>query len=90
MLEVGEGVVDVRGGPFHSVVLTSRARVFISGNLYKRSSIAEDECTGEFIELNTAKFGRIVSIRSGLTGFCFLTSDSKLFALGHFGEHIFN
>lgn len=66
-------------------MLTSKGRVFYSGNLYKAESLLQNEFTNEFIELNTGKFGKIVSIRSHLTGFCFLNASGKLYLLGHFG-----
>ncbi len=77
--------MDIQGGPFHTVILTNKGRIFYTGNLYKSESLIQDEFTNEFIELNTSKFDKIVSIKSHLTGFCFSNKEGKLYLLGHFG-----
>jgi hypothetical protein len=40
--------------------------------------------------LNTAKLGRIVAVRSYLTGIIFCTHEGKLFLLGIFGSAIYD
>ena len=45
LLETGERIKDIRGGPFHTVVLTSKGRIFYAGNLYRSDSLLKDECT---------------------------------------------
>ena len=81
---------DVKGGPFHTVILTSKGRLLYSGNLYRSDSLLNDECTNEFIILNTSSIGKVVSIRSSLTGVGIQTVDNRLYLLGHFGVHIFD
>ena len=56
------------------MVLTDKGRIFYTGNLYKAQSLLQDEFANEFIELNTCRFGKIVSLRSHLTGFGFLNA----------------
>ena len=84
MLRRGETIADVKGGPFHSVVLTSRGRVFYCGNLYKRSSLATDDCIEGFIELNTPHMGKITAIEAHPAAVGFRNVDGEVHLLGCF------
>ena len=90
VLEGNERIQDICGGPFHTVVLTSKGRLFYSGNFYRTDSLLTDECSTEFIHLNTGSLGKVASIRAYLTGVCMLTLESRLYLLGHFGAHVFD
>ncbi len=73
LLEVNESIKDIRGGPFHTVVLTSKGKVFYTGNIYNSESLLEDECSLDFLQVNTVSIGKVISIRSSLNGVCLLT-----------------
>lgn len=66
-------------------MLTSQGRMFYAGNFYK-ANCQEDEYSTEFVELNTNKQGAVRLIKSYITGFGFVTADSKLYLLGNFGN----
>lgn len=83
-------MIDIRGGPFHTAILTSFGRLFYSGNFYRSDSLIKDECTSEFIVLNTSTIGKVRGVRSSLTGICIMTTNCELYMLGHFGAHVFD
>lgn len=69
MLKNDEVIIDIKGGPFHTIALSNSGRMFYTGNIYKTTSTNKNEYTVKFFELNTKAIGRIISIKSGLTCF---------------------
>jgi hypothetical protein len=56
--------------------------VFYSGNVYKKSSIVNDDFTSKFAELNLKKIGKVLKIKSGTTCIGLLSIQGSLFLLG--------
>lgn len=76
------------GGPYHTIALSSKGRVFYSGNIYKKSAILNDEYTSKFAELNLKKIGKVHKIKSGLSCIGLLNMQGSLFLLGALNDNI--
>lgn len=50
----------------------------------------EDQYTAQFVELNTAKLGKIKEIKSYITGIGLVNSQNKLYILGQFGLCVYD
>ena len=85
LLKSGEYITKISGGPFHTVAQSNRGRVFYTGNLYKQSSISNDEFVSSFIELNMKNIGgKVKSAKASMTSMGIVTDEGRLFLMGLF------
>jgi alpha-tubulin suppressor-like RCC1 family protein len=80
-------VKQVTCGPFHTLVLTSKGRVFSSG-LKLNGDLSSSEYSVEFTEfkLRTSGVGYIEQISSALTLNAARTSEGRVYVWGVFNE----